>query len=162
MTVREEIIGRNLFEVFPDNPDDPAATGVANLRASLDRVRRDGVADTMAVQKYDIRRPEVDGGGFEVRHWSPVNTPVLDPDGRLAYIIHRVEDVTEFVRLQQQGSEQQRTVRADRMRAEILRPLARAPGDQPRPADGQRGQERFPVAGQPRAAHPAQRRAGLR
>ena len=26
-TERSEIIGRGLFEVFPDNPDDPAATG---------------------------------------------------------------------------------------------------------------------------------------
>jgi hypothetical protein len=33
-----EILGRNIFDVFPDNPDDPSATGVANLRASLGRV----------------------------------------------------------------------------------------------------------------------------
>ena len=56
-------------------------------------------ADTMAVQKYDIRRPASEGGGFEERFWSSVNSPVLRPDGTLAYIIHRVEDVTEVVRL---------------------------------------------------------------
>ena len=54
----------------------------------------------MAVQKYDIRRPVEDGGGFEVRWWSPVNLPVPDSSGELRYIIHRVEDVTEFVRAQ--------------------------------------------------------------
>lgn len=53
--------------MFPDNPDDPAATGVGNLRASLDRVLKTGRPDTMAVQKYDIRRPESEGGEFEVR-----------------------------------------------------------------------------------------------
>ena len=37
-TTREATLGRGLFEVFPDNPDDPAATGTNNLRASLDRV----------------------------------------------------------------------------------------------------------------------------
>lgn len=58
MTKRAEIVGRGVFDVFPDNPDDPDAIGVANLRASFDRVRRDLVADTVAVQKYDIRRPE--------------------------------------------------------------------------------------------------------
>src|SRR5574340_1279033 len=58
MTKREEIVGRGIFEVFPDNPDDLGATGVSNLRASLDRVRSNLVADTMAIQKYDIRRPE--------------------------------------------------------------------------------------------------------
>ncbi|HEY6708006.1 MAG TPA: hypothetical protein VJB61_10475, partial [Actinomycetota bacterium] len=81
MTVRERVVGRGLFEVFPDNPDDPGATGESNLRASLERVRRDHVPDTMALQQYDIRRPEADGGGFEVRFWSPVNSPVLEPDG---------------------------------------------------------------------------------
>ena len=118
MTRREDILGRGLFEVFPDNPDDPDATGVGNLRASLDRVRHGRVSDTMAVQKYDIRRPEAEGGGFEIRYWSPLNTPVLRADGDLAYIIHRVEDVTEFVRLQERGTEQQQ--RNARMEAEIL------------------------------------------
>ena len=91
MTVREQIVGRGLFEVFPDNPDDPEANGESNLRASLDRVRRDHVPDTMALQQYDIRRPDADGGGFEVRFWSPVNSPVLEPDGTLAFIIHSVD-----------------------------------------------------------------------
>src|SRR5579863_9596877 len=58
MTRREEIVGRGLFEVFPDNPNDPMATGTHNLRASLERVRQDRVPDVMAVQKYDVRRPE--------------------------------------------------------------------------------------------------------
>src|SRR5262249_47362317 len=75
MTTREEILGRSLFDVFPDNPDDPAANGVRNLRASLDRVLQTGQPDAMAVQKYDIRRHDSEGGGFEERHWSPVNSP---------------------------------------------------------------------------------------
>lgn len=57
-TKREEILGRRIFDVFPDNPDDPTAMGVANLRASLERVLRNGVPDAMAFQKYDIRRTE--------------------------------------------------------------------------------------------------------
>jgi signal transduction histidine kinase/CheY-like chemotaxis protein len=99
MTERSRILGRALFDVFPDNPDDPQATGVANLRASLERVLAFGRADAMAVQKYDIRRPESEGGGFEERFWSPLNSPVFGEHGEIRYIIHRVEDVTEFVRL---------------------------------------------------------------
>ena len=126
MTKREKILGRGLFEVFPDNPDDPAATGVRNLRVSLDRVLTHRVQDNMAVQKYDIRRPESEGGGFEERYWSPVNSPVLGADGKIAYIIHRVEDVTEFIRLKQEESEQRRITerlqtRAAEMEAEIFR-----------------------------------------
>jgi CheY-like chemotaxis protein len=47
--------------VFPDNPDDPDATGVSNLRASLERVRRERAPDTMAVQQYDILTADANG-----------------------------------------------------------------------------------------------------
>lgn len=29
MTTRSEILGRGIFDAFPDNPDDPAASGCA-------------------------------------------------------------------------------------------------------------------------------------
>src|SRR5271165_5907504 len=70
MTERQAILGRGIFEVFPDNPDDPTATGVRNLSASLRRVLLNKAPDAMAVQKYDIRRPDSEGGGFEERFWS--------------------------------------------------------------------------------------------
>lgn len=95
MTRREDIVGRPLFEVFPDNPTDPEATGVRNLRKSLEEVVRTGKPHRMALQKYDIRMPD---GEFEERYWEPLNTPVFDEQGKLIYIIHRVEDVTEQVR----------------------------------------------------------------
>jgi signal transduction histidine kinase len=101
MTRREEIVGRHLFSVFPDNPVDPAASGVSNLAASLHRVVATLQPDAMAVQKYDVRRPAAKGGGFEERYWSPLNTPVLTAKGELRWIVHKVEDVTEYVRLKQ-------------------------------------------------------------
>src|SRR5882724_6748227 len=48
MTKREEILGLGLFDVFPDNPDEPTATGVSNLRGSLHRVLQNQVSDAMA------------------------------------------------------------------------------------------------------------------
>jgi PAS domain S-box-containing protein len=102
MTERAAIMGRPLFEVFPDNPHDPNADGVANLLASLERVIDQRRPDRMAVQQYDMRRPDAQGGGFEVRYWSPINTPVLDDNGTLTCIVHCVEDVTETVRLREQ------------------------------------------------------------
>ncbi|HEX3748836.1 MAG TPA: ATP-binding protein [Bryobacteraceae bacterium] len=121
MTTREAILGRGIFEAFPDNPNDPEATGVNNLRASLNSVLESGRADTMAVQKYDVRRPDAEGGGFEERYWSPRNYPVPGPDGRLQFIIHRVEDVTEFVRLKQAGREREEstTKALQEMEAEV-------------------------------------------
>lgn len=105
MTRREAILGRHLFEVFPDNPDDPKADGVSNLRASLDSVLKNRKTHTMAVQKYDIRRPD---GSFEVRYWSPINKPVFDARKEIAYIIHRVEDVTAFVEMQNRERQKDR------------------------------------------------------
>lgn len=119
-TRRDDILGRGLFEVFPDNPDDASATGVSNLRASLNRVLASRAPDSMAVQKYDIRRPESEGGGFEERFWSPVNSPVFSADGGLSCIIHRVEDVTEFVRLRERDREQARQTAELRGRAEAM------------------------------------------
>lgn len=125
LTKRNEITGRGIFDVFPDNPDDPSS-GVGNLRASLHRVLETRAPDTMAVQKYDIPRPETEGGGFEEKYWSPLNTPVLGNDKRVQYIIHRVEDVTEFIRLKEKGNEEQKLAeqfksRASQMESEIFR-----------------------------------------
>ncbi|MGA5267521.1 PP2C family protein-serine/threonine phosphatase [Streptomyces lydicamycinicus] len=93
---RDDLLGQYVFDAFPDNPADPDAEGVQNLHPSLRRVLSTGEPDTMAVQRYDIpvtERP----GEFEERWWSTINTPVPGPDGRVAWIIHRVEDVTAFV-----------------------------------------------------------------
>ena len=92
LTKREEVMGRHLFDVFPDNPDDPLADGVQNLRASLNTVLSEKIPNRMAIQKYDVPRPD---GSFEEKYWSPLNTPVLDENKKVTCIIHKVEDVTE-------------------------------------------------------------------
>jgi light-regulated signal transduction histidine kinase (bacteriophytochrome) len=104
LTRREEILGRGLFQVFPDDAGDPSASGVSTLRASLERVVRERAVDVMPVQKYAIRRLE--GGGVEERHWSRMNCPVTDAQGTLVHIIHRVEDVTEFVRRSEEARQE--------------------------------------------------------
>src|SRR4029077_255768 len=103
MTSREMIMGQKLFDVFPDDPADPGADGVRNLRISLERGKDTRRADVMAVQRCPVRRPPEEGGGFEERFWSPINSPVFGDDGQLTFIIHRVEDVTPFVRAKQQA-----------------------------------------------------------
>lgn len=111
MTRRESVLGRDIFDVFPDNPGDPHADGVSKLRASLQRVLRDRTRDVMAVQKYDIRRPDSAGGGFEERYWSPTNSPVMGADGEVAYIIHQVEDVTAYVLSEQRRERAEQSAR---------------------------------------------------
>ena len=125
MTRREDILGQGIFDIFPDNPDDPTADGVRNLRESLQRVLTLRRPDSMAVQKYDVKRPAAAGGGFEERYWSPINSPVIDGHGDILFIVHRVEDVTEFINLKNLGHEREREAddlrqRAEKMEAEVF------------------------------------------
>ena len=105
MVARDEVIGHNIFEIFPDNPNDPKATGTTNLKRSLQKVLTNKTAHAMRTQKYDIRLPLSEGGAFEERYWRPLNSPVLDTNNQVKYIIHRVEDVTELHRLKNSKAE---------------------------------------------------------
>ncbi|WP_432548766.1 SpoIIE family protein phosphatase [Kineococcus sp. SYSU DK004] len=91
---RDELVGRLLFDVFPDNPAAPGTRAVANLDASLRRVLRTGRQDTMPLQRYDVAGPD---GVFRARWWSPVNAPVLDEAGQVVLLLHRADDVTDYV-----------------------------------------------------------------
>ncbi|MFE0516192.1 PP2C family protein-serine/threonine phosphatase [Streptomyces sp. NPDC058964] len=94
---REDVVGRYLFDVFPDNPNDGTASGMRSLKASLLRVLATGERDTMALERYDVEVRERPGH-WEERYWSPVNAPVLGPDGEVVLLVHRVEEVTELIR----------------------------------------------------------------
>ena len=78
---RDGIIGRPLLDVLAD---DRVEFDARNLRASLDRVSRGKIADTVAIGKHE----------------RAVNTPVLDAGGELRYILHLVEDAAPLARLE--------------------------------------------------------------
>jgi len=123
LTKRPDILGRGIFEVFPDNPNDASATGVSDLRTSLESVIQRKEAHIMSIQKYDIPLREDEGGGYKKKYWSPVNTPLFDDEGTVQYIVHRVEDVTEFMLFREYSSGEAEKVQAHtmQMEAEVLR-----------------------------------------
>lgn len=94
-SVRENILGKDFFETFFNNPQDANSSAAVDVRASFEKVLRNRAADKMTVRKYDI--PKTEGGGFEVRYWGSSNTPVLSATGDVLYIIRRAEDVTRIV-----------------------------------------------------------------
>ncbi|MES2515618.1 MAG: ATP-binding protein [Bacteroidota bacterium] len=120
LTQRNEIIHKKLFDVFPDNPQDLTANGVSNLRQSLERVVTFKKQDIMPTQKYDIPLPVNQGGGFEERFWDPKNTPVLNDDNSIAYIIHKVEDVTANVLLQKEVQRKSNFIKENEDRINII------------------------------------------
>jgi PAS domain S-box-containing protein len=93
---RDAIIGKHIFEAFPDNPDYPEADGVQNINASLQEVLRTKKTHKMAVQRYDVPL-QGQPGHFIIRYWSPTHTPVLSDDGQISYIIQLADNVTEIM-----------------------------------------------------------------
>ena len=123
---RDQLIGRHLFDVFPELPMAALAQGVDTLRASLDRVKAEQRADAIAVHRYPVPVSSAEGSALEDRYWSTINSPVFGPAGDLAFIVHRVEDVTPFVLAEQEqgrGSEGLELLagRSRHLEAEIVR-----------------------------------------
>jgi len=121
MTRREDIVGRHLFDVFPDDPERSADTGLSGVRASIERVTRERVADEVPMQRYDLPLPD---GRLERRYWNIRSSPVLDAGGEVALVLLIAEDLTEVVRRREAEMEHDRRneelrARAGKMAAEI-------------------------------------------
>lgn len=93
---RSDLIGHKLFDLMPPDPARPDAATVPQLRASLERVARSRRPDAMPVLRYDLPRP-ASPGQLDEKYWSTSNTPILDQNGNLLWIVYRVRDVTRSV-----------------------------------------------------------------
>lgn len=98
LSMAQNVIGKNLFEAFPDR-DDSGASGVAAVRKSLVTVLKTRKPDIMPIIRYDVRGAR---GPFEARYWKIGNYPLLDANGYVRWILNRAEDVTELVALRQE------------------------------------------------------------
>ncbi|WP_299761678.1 PAS domain-containing protein [uncultured Pontibacter sp.] len=94
LTELEGIKGKNVFDVFPDNPVVANSNATASLRLSLDWVLANKQPHKMETLRYDIPVPN-NKGTFVERYWNTLNSPVLNQAGEVAYIIHKVEDITD-------------------------------------------------------------------
>ncbi len=95
MAEKRNIIEKNIFEAFPDNPSDRSANGVTNLNASLKKVLKTRKPQKLPVQKYDVPLPD---GTFQEKYWDVLNVPVIGDNGEIDHIIHSVTDVTQQVK----------------------------------------------------------------
>jgi PAS domain S-box-containing protein len=116
-STRETLIGKHLFELFPNDPTDPNNEPATMLRRSLERVLETGQRDHLAFIRYRVPQL-VDGQVVTVdRVWSATHSPVLDEQGRVALILQHTVDVTELERLRRQADA---TGRDMRMEAGVL------------------------------------------
>lgn len=78
-----ELIGRHLFEAFPENAATLETEGLANIFALLVAVMATGEPQILNEQRYDIHTI----GAVPVeRHWWIKATPLFDTDGQVAFI----------------------------------------------------------------------------
>ncbi|RDV13629.1 PAS domain S-box protein [Pontibacter diazotrophicus] len=88
-----QIIGKHfLLEAFPNKELSYEENPV---RASLDKALQSKKVDYLEVIRYDLPKPEAEGGEYDVRFWEASHTPVLDEEGNVAYLIQHTSDVTE-------------------------------------------------------------------
>ncbi|HZZ92040.1 MAG TPA: ATP-binding protein [Usitatibacter sp.] len=99
---REAIVGKPFFEVFPETVEGPRATGAGSLKAALERV--------LATHKADS-----------------LNSPVLDAQGHLRYVIHRADAME--MELLRASDERDDALRRLKSANEELEAFARATAD---------------------------------
>ncbi len=90
---REQLLGNNIFDVFPDTPE--------RMQAVTDLFQRtlDGQTTKLDAQPYNMHHPD---GTVEERVWQIAQFPIkCETEGSL-YLVQRAEDVTEREALRRQ------------------------------------------------------------
>jgi len=104
---REMIIGKSFFQVFPDDDDDPAdETGA---RKTFTRVVQTGRKIDIPTYRYDTRDPET--GDYMTRYWSCSNVPFNGADGKVAYILNTIAEITGEVNAKEAAIESENRLR---------------------------------------------------
>ncbi|MFN6946409.1 MAG: PAS domain S-box protein [Cytophagaceae bacterium] len=109
-TTRAGIVGKFIFDAFPQNPDLPKDDGLYNVNASLQYVLKHKKPHKMAVQRYDVPLPD---GTFIKKYWNPEHLPVLDKEGNILYIIQHAEDITNLMVTQEKLSNLEKQTNVD-------------------------------------------------
>ncbi|MFL5351845.1 response regulator [Archangium sp.] len=93
---REEIIGRNVFDVLPRDTNPPDQNNASRLRESLERVLERRMLDVVPMVAQPIARSTQEGRVLEERFWTFSHKPLLDASGNVAFILQQAVDVTDL------------------------------------------------------------------
>lgn len=95
-TSPEQILNKNVFDVFPENEETKKHDGGKTLSHSLEHVCKTKKTHVMPTLRFDIKTK--DSNGKFTRHWWRVtNSPILDDKGEIVYIANDVEDISNVV-----------------------------------------------------------------
>jgi PAS domain S-box-containing protein len=113
---REEAVGRPFFDAYPASDED----GAAQIRESHEHVRRHLEPHTMPLIRYDLARPEEQGGGLEEFYWQATHYPIVNAQGELQYILQRTQNVTEQLRAARAAAEAQQKLADEQERTRFI------------------------------------------
>ncbi len=93
---REELLGMNVFDAFPADPDGANPGQTQAVKDSIDRVFASGKPDVLAVVRYSVPITTVEGAGFRDAYWSASHHPLLDEKGRVVHAFQHAQNVTDL------------------------------------------------------------------
>lgn len=105
-SVRENILGRSFFEVFPDDDSDPK--DVTKARHVFTKVAETGLKIDIPCYQYNVYNAQTQT--YDVRFWSCSNIP-LCYDNKVTYILNVVVDITAEVSARQAALESENRLR---------------------------------------------------
>ncbi|MGW5351591.1 PP2C family protein-serine/threonine phosphatase [Streptomyces sp. NPDC004031] len=97
-----ELTGLNFFDAYPPDPGEPTSHGAEAQRHGLELALRTGRPNMLLLHRFAIPHPGRPGA-FDPRWWNVTNRPLVGPEGQVELIIHRIDDVTSFVRGEHEG-----------------------------------------------------------
>ncbi|HEY2580365.1 MAG TPA: ATP-binding protein [Mucilaginibacter sp.] len=106
-SVREEVVGRGFFEVFPDEDVDEDVR--ISARSQFTKVVNTRQKSDVPAYRYDMFNPETNK--YTEHYWSCSNTPIFGTDNEVAYILNTVVDITEEVRAKEAAIESESRLR---------------------------------------------------
>ncbi|WP_299590920.1 ATP-binding protein [Mucilaginibacter sp.] len=93
---REAILGKGFFEAFPE---DKTLTDDTNARNVFNKVVETRQKIDVPTYRFDVYDP--DKKTAEIKYWSCNNTPILNADNNVAYILNTVVDITKEINARQ-------------------------------------------------------------
>lgn len=97
---RGELLGQNLFDVFPDNTKDPS--GKERALSAITEVMKTKKKVDLPIYKYEIYSSET--GKMEPFYWSNSNQPIFNEAGEVSYIVNTTSNVTAQVMLKEMAA----------------------------------------------------------
>ncbi len=91
----EQLLGRYVFDAFPNEQDEAAKANQRQLLDSFTRVLKTGTADVIASIVYTVAE---EGRAPYERVWSATHTPLHDASGAVEFIMQHTVDVSESPR----------------------------------------------------------------